>query len=85
MARLVQKNINLDVTQAAKDFLINQGYDEKYGARPLRRSVEQHLEDPLAEELLRDAIKAGDPIRVDVDEDGKKLSFIQEAAAGGVS
>lgn len=85
MARLVQKNINLVVTQAAKDFLIDQGYDEKYGARPLRRSVEQHLEDPLAEELLRESIKEGEPITVDVDDAGKRLSFTQEAAAGGVS
>lgn len=82
MARLVQKNINLEVTQAAKDFLIDQGYDEKYGARPLRRSVEQNLEDPLAEELLRESIKEGEPIKVDVDEDQKCLSFTQEAAAG---
>jgi ATP-dependent Clp protease ATP-binding subunit ClpC len=83
--RLEHKNLNLIVTQAAKDFLIDQGYDEKYGARPLRRSVEQHLEDPLAEELLRGSIKEGEPITVDIDEEGKRLAFTQEAAAGGVS
>ncbi|MFP4281421.1 MAG: ATP-dependent Clp protease ATP-binding subunit [Opitutales bacterium] len=84
--RLAEKNLPLIVTQGAKDFLIDQGYDEKYGARPLRRSVEQNLEDPLAEELLRGDVKEGDPIHVDVDDEGKRLTFTQETrAAGGVS
>ena len=84
--RLKEKNLPLVVSDAAKDFLIDQGYDEKYGARPLRRSVEQNLEDPLAEELLRGDIKEGDPIQVDVDLGGRHLTFTQETkAAGGVS
>ncbi len=81
--RLKEKNLILDVTQAAKDFLIDQGYDEKYGARPLRRAVEQHLEDPLAEELLRGDIREGEPIVVDVSDSGDRLSFIQKASATG--
>lgn len=83
--RLADKNLPLDVTDAAKDFLIEHGYDEKYGARPLRRSVEQNLEDPLAEELLRGAIKEGETIFVDIDEEGNRLAFSQETrTAGGV-
>jgi len=81
--RLKEKNLPLEVTQAAKDFLIDQGYDEKYGARPLRRAVEQHLEDPLAEELLRGDIKEGDAITVDLNETKDRLSFTQEAKATG--
>lgn len=81
--RLKEKNLPLEVTQAAKDFLIDQGYDEKYGARPLRRAVEQHLEDPLAEELLRGDIKEGESITVDLNETKDRLSFTQEAKATG--
>jgi ATP-dependent Clp protease ATP-binding subunit ClpC len=84
--RLREKNLYLEVSNGAKDFLIDQGYDEKYGARPLRRSVEQNLEDPLAEELLRGDVKEGDPIIVDVNAEGTRLTFTQETkAAGGVS
>jgi ATP-dependent Clp protease ATP-binding subunit ClpC len=81
--RLRDKNLPLEVTAAAKDFLIDQGYDEKYGARPLRRAVEQHLEDPLAEELLRGDIKEGEMITVDVDDEKKRLVFKQNAEATG--
>ena len=84
--RLHEKSLPLEVSQGAKDFLIDQGYDEKYGARPLRRSVEQNLEDPLAEEILRGSIKEGETILIDVVPEGTRLSFTQEAKApGGVS
>jgi ATP-dependent Clp protease ATP-binding subunit ClpC len=84
--RLREKNLFLEVTDAAKDFLIDQGYDEKYGARPLRRSVEQHLEDPLAEHLLRDEIREHEPILVDPNPTNTALTFTQEApTAGSVS
>jgi ATP-dependent Clp protease ATP-binding subunit ClpC len=53
-ARLVEKGLTLELTQEAKDFLIEKGTDEKFGARPLRRAIEQHVEDPLSEALLRD-------------------------------
>ena len=55
--RLAERNMPLEISDGAKDFLIEQGYDEKFGARPLRRAVEQHLEDPLAEALLRGDLK----------------------------
>ncbi|MCC5840287.1 MAG: ATP-dependent Clp protease ATP-binding subunit [Opitutales bacterium] len=81
--RLREKNLFLEVTDAAKDFLIDQGYDEKYGARPLRRSVEQHLEDPLAEHLLRDEIREHEPILVDPNPTNTALTFTQEAPTAG--
>ncbi len=77
--RLAERHMPLEVTQAAKDFLIEQGYDEKFGARPLRRSVENNLEDPLAESLLRGDLKEGETVIVDVTEDGKALTFTQKA------
>ncbi len=52
--RLSKKNISLSLTQEAKEFLVNKGYQPEMGARPLRRSIEQYLEDPLAEVVLRD-------------------------------
>lgn len=58
--RLANRNITLIVTDEVKDFLIEEGYDEKYGARPLRRAVERHLEDTLAEAILSGTVKEGD-------------------------
>ena len=57
--RVKQKNIKLVLDAKARDFLIEKGYDPAYGARPMRRAVEKYLEDPLAEELLKGAVKAG--------------------------
>ncbi|MBI3874411.1 MAG: ATP-dependent Clp protease ATP-binding subunit [Verrucomicrobia bacterium] len=71
--------INLD--EKAKDFLVEKGFDPQYGARPMRRSVERYLEDPLAEELLRGNLHDGEPVQVSVG-DGK-LTFSQKAAAEG--
>jgi ATP-dependent Clp protease ATP-binding subunit ClpC len=74
--RLSERKIPLEFTQGAKDLLIEKGYDEKYGARPLRRAVEHYLEDPLAEALLRGEVKDGEPCLVD--RDGEKLVFKQK-------
>jgi ATP-dependent Clp protease ATP-binding subunit ClpC len=77
--RLAERKITLEFTPAAKALLIEKGYDEKYGARPLRRAVEHYLEDPLAEALLRGEVKDGEPCVVD--RDGDKLVFRQKAPA----
>jgi ATP-dependent Clp protease ATP-binding subunit ClpC len=74
--RLADRKITLDFTEEAKGLLIEKGYDEKYGARPLRRAIERYLEDPLAEALLRGEVKDGDP--VEVIREGEKLTFRQE-------
>ncbi len=68
LKRLESKNITLAVGDDAKAFLIEKGYDKKYGARPLRRAVERYLEDPLAEAILKGEIKSGIPIDVTVKE-----------------
>lgn len=81
--RIQDRGLFLEVSPQAEDFLIDNGFDEKFGARPLRRAVEQFLEDPLAESLLRGEIREGEPIQVDVSEDGKSLFFRQEAPAAG--
>jgi ATP-dependent Clp protease ATP-binding subunit ClpC len=81
--RLADKKIVLEFTLEAKQLLIETGYDEKYGARPLRRAVEHYLEDPLAEAVLRGTIKDGEPILVV--RDGDKLGFTQKEPAAGAT
>jgi ATP-dependent Clp protease ATP-binding subunit ClpC len=81
VGRLHARHITLELDQAAKDFLVEKGYDPAYGARPMRRAVERHLEDPLAEEILRGVLHDGEPITVSVEND--KLVFRQTAAAEG--
>jgi ATP-dependent Clp protease ATP-binding subunit ClpC len=73
--RLKDRKITLEVSAEAKALLIEKGYDEKYGARPLRRAVERYLEDPLAEAILRGDVKDNDPIRVI--RTGETLAFEQ--------
>jgi len=76
--RLRHKNIKLELDDAAKEFLVEKGYDPQYGARPMRRAVERFLEDSLAEEILRGTLQPGEPIRVTSDKE--KLVFSQKAA-----
>ena len=66
--RLHERQILLTVDDAAKSHIIDKGYDEKYGARPLRRAVEQYLEDPLAEAILRGDVERGKPVKVTMDD-----------------
>jgi len=74
--RLAERKITLEFTPESKLLLIEKGYDEKYGARPLRRAVEHYLEDPLAEAILRGEVKDGEPCLVI--RNGDKLEFKQK-------
>jgi ATP-dependent Clp protease ATP-binding subunit ClpA len=71
---LAQRGIHLELTQAAKDVVMADGYDPNYGARPLKRSIQRLIQDPLALELLEGKYLAGDTITVDADAD-KRLTF----------
>jgi ATP-dependent Clp protease ATP-binding subunit ClpC len=82
--RIKRKNLRLDLDEKAKDFLVEKGYDPQYGARPMRRSVERYLEDPLAEEILKGNLHEGEPVIVTV-EDGKLLFKQSSPAAGALS
>jgi ATP-dependent Clp protease ATP-binding subunit ClpC len=73
LVRVKAKEVQIELAETAKEFLIEKGYDPMYGARPMRRAVERYLEDPLAEELLRGNVKAGDTVRVAAT--GEKLTF----------
>ncbi|MBQ6814748.1 MAG: ATP-dependent Clp protease ATP-binding subunit, partial [Lachnospiraceae bacterium] len=68
-----QMGITLNVTSTAKKYLVDTGYDKKYGARPLRRALVNKIEDPLAEEILAGKIKANDTVKVTLS--GKNIKF----------
>ena len=73
--RLEHLGYAINISQPAKDFLSEKGYDPQFGARPLHRAIQKYLEDPLAEEILNAKIKEGDVLNVDYDEKEAKLKF----------
>ncbi|MED3561266.1 ATP-dependent protease ATP-binding subunit ClpC [Bacillus xiapuensis] len=64
--RLKEQNIDLELTEAAKDKISQEGYDPEYGARPLRRAIQKHIEDRLSEELLKGNLLTGQNVIIDV-------------------
>ncbi|MBF0619642.1 MAG: ATP-dependent Clp protease ATP-binding subunit [Candidatus Omnitrophica bacterium] len=72
-SRLKDKNIPLEITPAAFDFLIEKGFDPVYGARPLKRTIQKYIEDPLSEAIISGKFKDGSPVTVQPDND--KLNF----------
>ena len=79
--QLAEKGIKLEVTEAAKDLLGKKGYDEVFGARPLRRTIQDLVEDRLSEDLLRSGFRAGDTVVVDLAENGEELAIEVKKAA----
>ena len=73
--RIAEHKYSLTLTDKAKDFLTDKGYDPKFGARPLKRAIQKYLEDELAELLLETEVKEGDEIVADVSDDGEKLNL----------
>ncbi|MCA9601170.1 MAG: AAA family ATPase, partial [Myxococcales bacterium] len=76
--RLAKKDLFVEVSDRAKDFLANVGYDPIYGARPLKRAIQQHLENPLAQEFLAGKYEPGDVVVVDAG--GGALTFTRRTA-----
>ena len=71
--RLESKDISVTITQSAKDYIVSEGYDAEYGARPLRRTLQRLVEDKLSEKLIRAEISSGDKVKIDFD--GNNLVF----------
>ncbi|KXG44871.1 ATP-dependent Clp protease ATP-binding subunit [Tepidibacillus decaturensis] len=67
--RLKEQGIDFILNEGAKEFLAKEGYDPNFGARPLRRAIQKHIEDKLSEELLKGNIKKGDVVTIDVEND----------------
>ena len=81
-ARLEAKQIGLTITDAASDWLLERGYDETFGARPLKRLVQREIENALARKALANELVAGTAVTVDVASDGKSLTFAIEPGSG---
>ena len=65
-SRINDLGYNIEMTAKAKDFIVDHGYDEKFGARPLKRAIQKYIEDPLAEEIIKSNLSEGDTIKMDV-------------------
>ncbi len=75
--RMLERGLNVELTPAARVWLAKEGYDSNFGARPLRRALQKHVESPLSVSLLSGGFSEGDKIIVEVDEGTDKLTFRQ--------
>src|SRR5215204_4517174 len=73
--RLAEEELTLRLTEGGSDFLVGHGFDEHFGARPLKRAIQRFIEDPLSEKILLGEFAKGDEIEVDVSADKTKLEF----------
>ena len=73
--RLNNLGYSLELTEDAKNFIADKGYDVQFGARPLHRAIQKYLEDPLAEEILNMNVKSGDILVADLDKEAQKIKF----------
>ena len=83
--RLKGQELFFDLDDSAKEFIIDKGYDDKFGARPLKRAIERFLEDSLAEAILEGSIKRGEKIKVSLNEAMDGLTFNQDSLASKAS
>jgi ATP-dependent Clp protease ATP-binding subunit ClpC len=82
LQRIGNLGYNVSCTDAAKDFIVDKGYDEKFGARPLKRAIQKFIEDPLAEEIINSNLQEGDTIVLDFKEGAEVLDLqIKKAKA----
>jgi len=77
--RLKERQIRLEFTDKAQDLIMELGYDPAFGARPLKRTIQQQIENPLASELLAGRFADGDVVRVDAE--GSRFTFVRGKAA----
>jgi ATP-dependent Clp protease ATP-binding subunit ClpB len=80
LKRLEDRKIHVELSAAAKDFIVAEGYDPMYGARPLKRTIQRRVLDPLAMRVLEGEFREGDQVVVDVKDNG--LSFLKKQTAG---
>ena len=76
--RLKEHGLEVQLSETARDWLAKVGYDQNFGARPLKRAIQKHLESPLSVKLLAGLFQAGDLVLVDVDEGKQELAFQQQ-------
>ena len=73
--RIQKLSYDVTITDAAKDFLAEKGFDNKYGARPLNRAIQKYIEDLVAENVVDNTLKEGDSLLIDKSDDDSKLSL----------
>jgi ATP-dependent Clp protease ATP-binding subunit ClpC len=73
--RINELGYTITMTEAAKDFIVEKGYDEKFGARPLKRAIQKFIEDPLAEEIVKSNLHEGDSINMDIQKNASELKI----------
>jgi len=73
--QLAERKISLELTDAAKELVLNEGYDPAFGARPLKRAIQKLIQDPLALKILDGEVLHGDHVIVDADKRSGKLTF----------
>ena len=73
--RVHELGYEMEITDEAKEFVASKGYDVQFGARPLKRAIQNHIEDGLSELILSGEIKVGDTIKVSKEKDSEKLKF----------
>jgi len=81
LGRLDERDLSLELTEEAKRFLATRGFDEKFGARPLKRAMQRYLEDPFSEAMLQGRFAPGDEVVVEVADDGESLRFTVRGGA----
>ncbi len=81
LARLAERNLTVTLDEKAKEFLIKKGYNPDFGARPLRRAIEHHVEDPLSEAILRGEFKPGQTVTITHEPEGESLKMTASDAA----
>ena len=74
-ARIKDIGYNLNLTDKAKDYIAEKGFDKQYGARPLKRAIQKYIEDALAEEIVNSKLEEGDSIFMDLDKKGEALTI----------
>ena len=74
-ARVDDLGFKIQLTNEAKDYIANKGFDKEYGARPLKRAIQKYLEDALAEEILTSKLAEGDTVKVDYDEKNSEIKM----------
>ena len=78
--RIKDIGYHLNLTDAAKDYIAEKGFDKQYGARPLKRAIQKYIEDALAEEIVNSKLKEGDSIYIDLDKKSEELTIKIEKA-----
>jgi len=82
--RIRNMGYNIEISESAKDFLLEKGWDPNFGARPLKRAIQKYIEDELAEEIIKSSLQEGDDILVDTEDygEGKMIKFRISKASG---